>query len=111
MVDQNIGTDTTITLRSPPSGSFSVALTNPSGEQVTLTKEPEITNWNALASTVGVTWNRIPNAAVSNLASNQLKIVINYKLSCFELRISEVGITPSPTTLVLIATNNLKSIY
>lgn len=65
MIDQTVGTNTTVTLRSPPEGSFSVLLTNPSGEQVTLTNEPEVSNWNALISTVRVTWNRIVDLAVS----------------------------------------------
>ena len=67
MVDNTIGINTTTTLRSPTKGTFTISITKPSGEQLTMTNEQEVTNWNAPDSEVGVTWNRISDIAVSLL--------------------------------------------
>lgn len=64
MIDETVGTNTAIVIRSPTVGLFTVVVVNPSGEQVFLESEPEVTNWNYLDSTVGVSWSRLTNPTV-----------------------------------------------
>lgn len=64
-IDETVGTNTSIAIRSPIKGLFTVTITDPSGEVMSLPNEPEMTNWNSPNSIVGLTWVRIPNPAVS----------------------------------------------
>ena len=64
-IDDTVGNKTAVVLRSPKEGSFVITLTNPSGEQLILENEPEVTNWNSPDSNIGVISKSIPNLAVS----------------------------------------------
>lgn len=65
MVDDTIGINTALTLMSPIKGSFTIEVTDPNGEQLPLPIEEEITNWNSPDSSIGVSWGKIADVAVS----------------------------------------------
>ncbi|KAI9558300.1 hypothetical protein GHT06_015053 [Daphnia sinensis] len=60
-IDETLGTNTTFALSLPKEGTFTITLTNPSGDVVALPNEPEVTNWNYPDSTVRVIWKKLAN--------------------------------------------------
>ncbi|XP_032784296.2 calcium-activated chloride channel regulator 1 [Daphnia magna] len=71
-IDETLGTNTTLALSLPKEGSFTITLTNPSGEVVTLPNEPEVTNWNYPDSTVRLIWQKLADDTVIGRWSYQV---------------------------------------
>uniref|UniRef100_A0A0P5UIX1 Calcium-activated chloride channel regulator 1 n=1 Tax=Daphnia magna TaxID=35525 RepID=A0A0P5UIX1_9CRUS len=71
-IDETLGTNTTLALSLPKEGSFTITLTNPSGEVVTLLNEPEVTNWNYPDSTVRLIWQKLADDTVIGRWSYQV---------------------------------------
>lgn len=93
-IDSTVGTNTTIVLRSPTEGLFTITLTKPDGEQLFLNNEPEVTNWNIHESNISVTWKRIPGLTESlKLLIHFLQNAIDLILEFFNHRLLDDGIT------------------
>lgn len=64
LIDDTVGTDTSVVLKSPLGGTFTITLTSPDGQPFALENGPEVGNWNDPDSTIRVEWKRIPDPAV-----------------------------------------------
>lgn len=106
-IDQTIGKNTAIALRTPTEGSFTVTFTDPSGQQMTLQNEPEITNWNDVDSEVGISWMRISDPAVSKPFLLHFILLDTYTFFHKRIRLAVGGVMPFVTTPLLVRIANL----